>query len=294
MISRLKRSPDLYAIIILIMSLMAFMLSDATTKVITEDLPLLQAVWLRSLLCSVMIASYLVITGHAVELKTNHLKTHIPRGLLFTAMICSYMLVLKHFPLNMMNAAYSSAPLLIVVLAAVVLKETISAAQWLSTAIGFTGVLMILQPDLSDVSLATLSLLFIPIAYAYILISAKQLAGQESAWTTNFYSFFPATLILTYWGLEQWQHISFNTWGVIVLSSLAAVVAFSLLIHAFQIGHASILAPFQFSAVLMALLIDILFWHLWPTTLTIIGSLLIMLCGLLQILAVKHKETAEK
>ena len=67
-----------------------------------------------------------------------------------------------------------------------------------------------------------------------------------------------------------------------IVSGVAGAAGFMFLIAAFRIAKPVTIAPFEYNYVLMALAVDMLFWHLIPDTLICIGITLIVLCGIIQ------------
>jgi drug/metabolite transporter (DMT)-like permease len=67
-----------------------------------------------------------------------------------------------------------------------------------------------------------------------------------------------------------------------MVSGIAGAIGFMFLVAAFRIAKPVIIAPFEYSYVLMALIVDIVFWSLVPDIYISLGVTLILICGIIQ------------
>ena len=291
----LQQYPNLKAVLILLLALLFFQVSDALSKIITDSMPLEQLSFIRTLCCTLIILTYLALRGKTCDLRSASKGKLLRRGLIFALVSYCYLVVLKHYPLNVMAAAFCGAPLLTTLLSALILKESVKPLQWLATTIGFIGVLMILQPDFDQTQSSLWALLVIPLGYAYLIINGKVLSRSNSSWTINFYSFGCTALVMSYFSYYDWGSLTPLIYGQIFISALCGVIAFGLLLHAFHLGQAALVAPFEYSAVLMALIVDMLLWNFSPNAFTLIGVTLVLCCGGLQIFnSLRQQHKGEK
>lgn len=273
------------AIAVLMLALVIFLFSDNLNKLLIQDIPLLQFYFGRNVLAVLLLAGYFIVSGRRRLFVTGAPGKQLLRGLLFSVINLGYLFAIRELPVTLINTGLALAPLLITAMSAWLLRERVSRLQWLATSVGFVGVCLIVQPDFEQTSMAALAgLAALPLCYALILILSKQLSVSESGWTMNFYSFAVVSLIAAWWGIAQWQPLSAKLWLAMLLSSLTVIIAFAMLVYAFSLTRAALLAPFEYVGIMMALLTDMYFWGVIPGFLMILGTGLIILCGLLQLL----------
>lgn len=273
------------AIAILLLALLVFLFSDNLNKLLIQEIELLQFYFARNAVAVLLLAGYFLISGRYLLFRTAAPVKQLLRGVLFSGINLGYLFALRELPVTLINTGLALAPLLITALSPWLLNERVSRLQWLATSVGFVGVCGIVQPDFELTSLpALLGLAALPLSYALILILSKQLSVTESGWTMNFYSFVVVSLISAWWGIEQWQPLSWQLWLSILLSAVTVIIAFGMLVHAFSLTRTALLAPFEYIGILMALLTDVWLWQLIPDALMISGVFFILACGVLQLL----------
>ena len=270
------------AILLLISAMLAFLVGDTLLKKLLGTLPFWQLFWLRTLCSMLAITLFITATGRWNRLSTKKPLQLLLRGVFLAIISICYYLSVEHFPLSVVATAFAGAPLIIAAISPIILKESATGVQWLATVIGFAGVCLVLKPGISQFSWFYLALLSLPFCYASMMLWSKRLSETESDWALNFYSYFPLIIISTYHAFAGWQPLSPGTLTLIFLSGTAAAVGFVLLVAAFRIGQPVIIAPFEYSAIVMALIADIAFWQFVPDYWIGTGILLIAICGLIQ------------
>ncbi|MEH6471156.1 MAG: DMT family transporter [Halopseudomonas sp.] len=274
----------LLAIGVLMVSLLVFLFSDNLNKLLILEVPLAQFYFVRNALAVLLLAGYFVIAKRRQLFATAAPVRQLLRGVFYAIINLGYLFALREMPVTLINTGLALAPLLITALSPWLLKERVSRLQWLATTMGFIGVCFIVQPDFEQTSLAALlGLAVLPLCYVLILILSKQLASTESGWTMNFYSFAVVTLLAAWWGVQQWQPLSLKLWLAMLLSAVMVIAAFGLLVHAFSLTRAALLAPFEYLGILMALITDMWLWGVIPGALMVVGVGFILLCGGLQL-----------
>lgn len=273
---------NLRAILYLQASMISFLVGDALLKAQLQYIPTGQLVCLRTIASILVLLLFMVATGKLNQLKVTRPVHHALRSLFFTFVSIGYYLAVKFFPLSTVATALAGAPIIIAAISPFILKEHANKIQWLATITGFIGVCIVLKPDIQTISWYYLALLSLPFSYATIILWGRYLAKTESDWALNIYQFIPLLVISCFWQQDQWTAMTTAQLGVTLLSGAAASLGFMLLIAAFRIGKPVIIAPFEYSYILMALVVDILFWYVYPDTWLWLGIGLILCCGVIQ------------
>ena len=270
------------AIIYLELCLVSFLVGDILLKILFDSVPTGQIVWFRTIASIACLFIFIAGTGRIHLLKTRNPGQHALRGIFFAIISIGYYLAIKNFPLSAVAAALAGAPILISVISPFILKEKANVAQWIATLTGFIGVCLVLKLKISDFSLLYLSLLSLPFAYTVLILWGRKLSKTDSDWAINFYQFIPLLIISSFWRLDQWIYVSKIQFINLMISGVAGVIGFMFLIAAFRLAKPVIIAPFEYTYILMALTIDIIFWDLMPDNFIRTGVTLILICGIIQ------------
>lgn len=274
--------PNTRAILYLQVSMFSFLVGDSLLKLLLQSVPMGQLICLRTIASLLALLIFMAATGKLHVLKTNKPFQHALRSLFFTFVSVGYYLAVKSFSLSTVATALAGAPILISAISPLILKEHANKIQWMATITGFIGVCLVLKPDIDDLNWHYLALLSLPFSYAIIILWAKNLSKTESDWSLNFYQFIPLLILSSIWQQDLWITPSASQLGITLISGVAASIGFMLLIAAFRIGKPVVIAPFEYSYILMALIADILFWHFYPDMWLWLGIGFILICGIVQ------------
>jgi drug/metabolite transporter (DMT)-like permease len=80
--------------------------------------------------------------------RTRNIKGHLLRGIISSCGMFSGFVALTYLPLSDAVAIGYASPLIVVMLAALILKQRVRAYRWSAVAVGFLGVLIMLMPHL--------------------------------------------------------------------------------------------------------------------------------------------------
>lgn len=259
----------------------AFLLTvnDALAKRLGASYPVAEIVFFRMLfaLAPILVVGLVVSGRHAFA--TRRPWVHVGRGLLAVTGTYTFFLGLTLLPLAETTAIAYTAPLFVTLLAAPLVGETPKARQWLATIAGFTGVLLIVQPGSAAFSLAAAAPLTTAVAYALMMLSARRLGRSETIWASMFYvTAVPlalSTIVLPF----SWQPPMLADLPWFVAMGLCGGAAMTLITQAFRIGEAAVVAPFDYTGLIWAVVFGSVFWGEIPPALTLLGAGVIAACG---------------
>jgi drug/metabolite transporter (DMT)-like permease len=208
--------------------------------------------------------------------RTNRPRLHLARGLAGSiGMLCGFY-ALTRMPLADVTAIGFTQPLFLIVLAALVLGETVRARRWTATAIGFVGVLIMLRPGDGVLDLVALVALVGALAAAVVKLLVKRLAVSEAPLTIMVYlaviqlvvSAIPAALV--------WQWPGVFELALMALAAVCSSLGQFCFIRGYRIGEASALAPFEYARLPLAALYGLLLFGEVLSPYTIAGAGLIV------------------
>ena len=279
----LERIPLGIALALLAYSLLA--MQDATVKWLVVTVPVCQVLFVRSAI---------VMTGCLVagrrELLARAMRTPIMslllcRGAVTLAAWFCYFSAARSLPLAQLTTLWFTAPVIVTMLAAPLLRERVGPARWAAVGVGFAGTLAAADPVRLVLSTATALVLLAAILWAIGVLLTRVIARHEPSLVQMLYNnafFFLATGIVT---VLAWQPPT--TVQLILLLQVALLGGFGqfCLFEAARRAPASVTAPLEYTALLWAFLLGLAFWDDVPGPPVLVGAALILSAGLMLILA---------
>ena len=162
-----------------------FAVLDTSAKWLVQTVPVLQVVWLRFLLHTVLTTA-MFMPGMGKQLfHIENPKLQLLRGIMLALMTGFNFFELQYLQLAEVAAVQFSVPLLIAVVSAWVLKEKLDAQRWLAIACGFLGVLVIIRPGSHGFHPAIFLTVMNALLYAGFNLMTRRLAGSDHPITTQ-------------------------------------------------------------------------------------------------------------
>lgn len=252
----------------------------ALIKALGKDVPVVQVVFLRSLLSFPFLLW--ICRRQRLSLKI-HTPAWIWRRTLFGLFAMGlYFYALTHMPLGECIFIGRSQPLILALLAPWMVKELPTRASFVSLLLGLLGVALITRPALrwGWASLAALGAAFFSsLAHLYI----RKLNATDHPWVivANFVGL--STVLTAPFALYVWHFLKPIQIVYLVGIALFASLGQIFMTHAYGKDKAPVVASATYISVLLALAYGYLFWREVPPLMSIFGGGLIVLGGLLLI-----------
>jgi drug/metabolite transporter (DMT)-like permease len=240
----------------------------------------MQVAAIRGLSSLPLVLAWVAATGAFGSLWRIRWPIHLLRGALGIVMLSAFAYALKRMPMTGAYALFFVSPLLITALSVPILGEAVGLRRWLAIAVGLGGVLVVLRPAGEGMlTLAGLAVLLSAACYALSAILVRVLHRTDSAQSMVFWSLLMTGVGASARALPQWQPVlSADLWVIaaVGLTGFGAQVAIT---EAFRTGEASVVAPFEYSALAWAILLDWLVWQALPDGWTFAGAGLLVASG---------------
>lgn len=255
-----------------------------------EGVPPGQAVFFRSFFAIPVIVAWLLYQHDLAHgLETRNPFGHLWRGLVgASAMACGFT-ALGLLPLPEVTAIGYAAPLLIVIFAAMFLGEEVRIFRLTAVVIGLAGVVVILAPRLSMTgvgeaapteSLGAIIALMGAVFAALAQVFVRKLVHGETTAAIVFY-FSATTSVLALVTVPfGWANPDWHVYGILVLAGLCGGFGQILMTSAFRHADVSVIAPFEYGSMLLALVVGYTIFDEVPTVQTLGGATLIVIAGL--------------
>lgn len=183
-------------------------------------------------------------------------------------------------PLAQTYAILFLTPILITVLSIPVLGERVGLHRGLSVAVGFIGVLIVLQPDEVSFNLGHLAGLGGVIGAATNLLITRKIGQREKMSVMLIYPLIGNFLIMGMILPFVYKPMPLLHLGSIALLAVLGFLAMFFIVSAFQSANATIIAPMQYSQILWAVFYGLLLFDDKVTMPLVVGSVLIIASGL--------------
>jgi drug/metabolite transporter (DMT)-like permease len=255
-----------------------------------EGVPAGEAVFFRSILALPVIFVWLVLRGDLrAGVKTVNPMGHFWRGLVGTSAMMLMFAGLGLLPLPEATAIGYAAPILVVIFAAMFLGEEVRAFRLSAVALGLVGVLVVLQPRMQDLSAgveyseAFGAMLILAGAFCAALaqVFIRKLVQVERTASIVFWLSVTASalsLLTLPWG---WVMPGPKVALLLGLSGLCGGTGQILLTSSYRYADASVIAPFEYSSMLLALIYGYAFFDEVPSGQMLIGAAIVISAGVL-------------
>ena len=216
--------------------------------------------------------------------RTQRPKAHLIRSFIGTCGIITGMWSFSLSPLVVATLLFFTAPLFVVILSPLILKEKIGPMRVMGVIFGFIGVGIVSYPAFTgQASDFTILGVIVGIMYGFIAggvdLTLRWMGNTEDASTTTFY-FLLFGLIATafYWPFSDTSPLQQSAPSIFIIAGLGLTGVLSLLAksQSYRLGDAAVVAPITYTMVIWAGLFDYFIWDHLPSIELLIGSGLII------------------
>jgi drug/metabolite transporter (DMT)-like permease len=250
---------------------------NAIMRVMTQQLDPLNAQFLRYL-CGLAVMMPALVRERPSAYRTKKLPGQIWRGVFHTAALTLFFLALPHIPLADMTAIMFTTPIFVLVGAALLLGEKVSAQRWAAALVGFAGVLIVIWPHLSGAGAGTWSLVMLgasPLFAASFLIN-KSLTRHDSPRVIVMWQNVTVTLFMLPMAIPVWQNPSALQWATFLLCGLLGTVAHLMMTRAFSLADISAMQPMRFLDLVWSSLLGLAIFGAAPSVTALLGGAVIV------------------
>jgi drug/metabolite transporter (DMT)-like permease len=273
-----------------VLSVTVFTAMAVCVKATAPDIPPGERVFFRSAFAIPVIVGWLVWARNLRHgLDTLQPMGHFWRGLVGTAAMGLGFTALGLLPLPEATALGYAAPLLTVIFAAMFLGERVRVFRLSAVVVGLVGVVIVLSPRLTVLSPEDASQLQAIGAFAAVLgavfaalaqVFVRKLVQTEATAAIVFYFSLTAALLSLVTLPFGWAVPDVRQAALLVGAGLLGGIGQILLTESYRHAETSVIAPFEYVSMLLALVLGYLLFAEIPTRPMLIGAALIIAAGL--------------
>jgi drug/metabolite transporter (DMT)-like permease len=306
----------LKAIALKVISALLFAVMSALVRHLGEKYPVGQVVFFRSAFAILpVVLIYAWRNELMAAVRTLRPLGHLGRGAIsMGGMFCNFA-ALARLPIVDATAISFAAPLITVAMAALLLGERVRIYRWSAVAAGFIGVMIMLAPHFDPALHARAPGTALGLAFAIggaffnagSVIQTRRLTETETTSSIVFYfslicalaglATWPLGLLAPAWSIA-WLMPTWIELAALVTIGLIGGIAHILLTESYRLAPASVVAPFDYTAIVWAFLLGYVFFGELPTLYVFAGAAVIAAAGIFVIwrerrLGLKRERAAE-
>lgn len=272
----------------------SFVVNDALVKYVSQSLPGAQLIFIRGTFATLLLLGIAngmgLLRGPQSRVAEILHRPVVIRSALDAAATLVYLTALFHLPLANATAINMATPLFLSLIAVLWMGERIGLVRWLAIGLGFVGVLLVVQPKFEGFNGYALLCLFGTLLHAGRDLFTRKINADMPSILITIGTAISVTVLAGLISIfEGWQPVALSHLGLLAAASVFLSGGYFLLIRAMRAGDISLIAPFRYSGLLIALVIGFVVWGEIPNVLAWCGIALLMGAGLYML----HNERAK-
>lgn len=257
-----------------------FAVMDATAKELAQRYAVTEIAWIRYVVPALLLAVVFWPRRGRGLLRTGRLRLQLIRALMGVLSTTLFYAAVHFLPLAEATAIAFLSPLIVTGVSALFLGERVDAGRWAAVAVGFGGVLLIVRPGGAYATWTIVFPIAMALCYALYQILTRKASSTEDSVTTLFYTQAAGVVILGFALPISWTTPSLPDLGFLVLLGVLGAVSHFLLIVAFGKAPASVIAPFDYTKLLWAVIFGFWLFSNLPDLFSVAGMATIVGSGL--------------
>ena len=269
-----------------------FSVLDVLLKKLSVHYPAVQVGAMRGAASIPFVLAPLIARGRLRALKVKRWELHLVRGIIAVLMMVGFIYAVHGASLSDTYTLFMVAPLLITALSVLILKERVARGSWVAVAVGLLGTVCVLRPSGHGLShLTAVAVLVSAGCYALSYVMARFMTRTETADSMVFWLLIAMAVGCGVLAAPGWQPILRSDWTLVLGIGMSGALGQHYITRAFVLAPASVIAPFDYTALVWGALWDRLLWGTTARASTIIGAALIVGAGLYILLHTRRQES---
>jgi drug/metabolite transporter (DMT)-like permease len=266
--------------ILFMISAMVFLpLKDGMSKILGGTYLPLEIIWAQFFLMFLVLAPVIILRYGAAALWPRPLGLQVLRGVFAVTGIGLFYSAVRYIPLASTTAIFFLAPLVVTALSPFLLNEQVDWRRWTAVVVGFLGVFLILRPDIDGFNKGYLIAFAGGFTIGLFYISNRKLATGTPALVTLAHSVVVGAVLLSFVVPFVWVAPRTSDVPLIAAFVLCALVGQGLMLASFEHAPASVIAPFQYGAIISATSFGFVVLGEFPDIWTWVGIAIVITSG---------------
>ena len=269
----------------------SYTVNDVLVKQILLSYPVGEVIFVRGLMCSLLIGAMALAFGHAAQLRAPMSRVLASRSLCDGLSTVAFIAALAHMKLANVAAVLQIAPLIITVLSVALYREAVGWRRWCAIGAGFFGALLVVKPIPSEFSIWAVAAAGSALFSATREIQNRQIGKAVPVFVIAFWGSVAITLCgATFVTFEDWRMFSGGEFFQLLVAAAFVGIAMYLLSLGFRDTDLSVVVPFRYSYLLTSAIGGYLVFREVPDVWTVVGAGLIVGSGIYTL----HREAVRR
>jgi drug/metabolite transporter (DMT)-like permease len=268
------------AVALALLSYLCFSTADALVKLAARQLAVEQIALLMSGFALLPVLALTRGVGGLGALRPRRPGLVLLRGILTALCALAAWRAFALLPLADAYAILFLAPILVTAFSALFLGERVGWRRWSASTVGFLGVLVMVRPDFDGLGAGHLLALLAAALGAASFCVLKRIGNGETSAAILLVLFLSIALIAAPGAVLAWRPLAAHDLGAVALAGLLMGAGQAALVLATREAPASVVAPFQYSQMLWAVVLGFLVFGDRPTPTLFLGMALVVASGL--------------
>jgi len=268
---------------IAMMSAAVFLLSamDLGLKQLVEHYSSMQVVFLRCVTSAPLMAFW-ILARQRSAFRVKRPADHLLRAVIGLVMLYGVSECFREMQLADAYAIFFAAPLLITLLSGPILGEKAGPYRIGAAMVGFSGVLIVLQPGMNSalISYGAAMALLAVVAYSFMALLLRRMGHFDSTIVIAFWFVALVGIGAGFLSIFSWKPIQWEHWPWLLLLAISGTFGQLMLTGAFKRASVAVIAPLDYTHMIWAVIYGYLFWGHLPGTSTWVGTAVIVSSGL--------------
>lgn len=283
MLAQATSAQNRTGILAMLASMALFVLNDALVKLASADFPTGQIMAVRGLFAAILGLGVVAWLGQTRRLPALAQPFVIGRALTESAVAFLFITALARAPLANVTAILQATPILLTLVLVVFGLERVGWRRWAAILVGFGGVVVIVRPGPDGFDASAL----LALGAAFLMVLRDLLTRMIRADTPTIIVTLGTTTTVGVVGFavgaasgEAWQPVMQPAVLLLVAAAVLVVSANFALVSAFRRADMSVVSPFRYASVLIALVVGLVLFGDFPDALSLVGFALVVGAGL--------------
>lgn len=273
-----------------LIGLLGMSIMDACAKLLGEGYAISQIILARNGVGALVVLAFALVGGGGLgSLRTRRIGLLFARTAFSLAAGFLFFTSLRYLPLADAFAIAFTAPLFITALSVPFLGEHVGIRRLAAVVFGFAGVLVVIQPGTTSFRLEALLPLGAAFSYALTMLVSRRMTRDMTTSAIMFWSSLGAALAALTLMPSQWLTPGPGDLGLFLFMGLIGTLGMALITQGYRFAPAAVIAPFDYSALLWAIILGWLIWGDVPGPHVWLGSSILIASGLY----ILHRETRQ-
>jgi S-adenosylmethionine uptake transporter len=257
-----------------------FTVNDACMKLAVSHIPVSQAIFLRgALVCIPLLIIWGPHVGTGISRKMPLKQQVLCAGLLAVSVLL-FVSSLSFLALSIAVTAIYTGPLFVVLLAPIMLNESLTRQKIIVVIVGFSGAFLVVAPTFQDLSWPVLLPVTGALVTAWRDIELRRLTPKASTFSILAFTQVFITLIFLAPAVVNWSPFGLSVVLLLFGASTGFAVGVYLTVDALRNQEASLVVPFKYSGVVWSGIIGLMIWGAVPVFHQFVGAALVIVSGI--------------